>query len=201
MANEIPTIFTIGHSNHTIYAFLALLNRHGITAVLDVRSQPYGRLEHFHREYLSAELKAAGIKYIFLGRELGARRDEPECYENGVAVYEKIARTQAFQEGLAQLRRHAESSRPAIMCAEKEPLDCHRSILICRALRECGLCISHILADGSLEDHAIAEKRLVKLMGIERTLFEPNLTNEEMVNRAYDERSQEIAFRASREET
>src|SRR3972149_5053624 len=85
MASEKPTIFTIGHSNHSPEAFLALLKRHDITMVADVRSHPYGRLEHFNREYLAAELKAAGIGYIFLGQELGARREEEEGYEDGVA--------------------------------------------------------------------------------------------------------------------
>lgn len=201
MSSEMPTIFTIGHSNHAIGAFLALLSGHNITAVADVRSHPYGRLEHFNREYLSAELKAAGIEYLFLGEELGARRQEQECYENRMAPYEKIARLPAFQDGLFLLRQHAETHRLAIMCAEKEPLDCHRTILICRRLRDSGLGIKHILADGSLEDHASTEKRLVRKMGIQRTLFEPNLTNEEMIERAYDERSHEIAFRSDYEET
>jgi uncharacterized protein (DUF488 family) len=201
MAHETPAIFTIGHSNHSAEAFLALLNRHNITAVADVRSQPYARLEHFNREYLSAELKMAGIEYLFLGELLGARRQEQDCFEDGAAPYEKIARLPAFKEGLARLCREAKTRRLAIMCAEKEPLDCHRTILICRRLRDSGLTIKHILADGSLEDHASAEKRLVKKMGIERTLFEPDLTNEEMIERAYDERSQEIAFRSNHEDT
>jgi len=86
------------------------------------------------------------------------------------------------------------------MCAEKEPLDCHRAILICRNLRDSGLRIAHVLADGNLEDHAFTEKRLVKKMGIERTLFEPHLTEEEIIRRAYVERGQEIAFRYNYEE-
>jgi uncharacterized protein (DUF488 family) len=201
MMSEVkPTIFTIGHSNQTLEVFLALLDRHGITAVADVRSQPYGRLEHFNREYLSAELKAAGIEYIFMGQELGARREEQECYQDGVAVYEKIAKLPAFQKGLTQLRRHAESHNLAVMCAEKDPLDCHRMILICRHLRDCEFQIEHILADGGLEDHASAEKRLARKMGIERTLFEPNLTEEEIIQRAYEERGREIAFRYDYEE-
>jgi uncharacterized protein (DUF488 family) len=200
MAIEKPTIFTIGHSNHDIKTFLALLNGHGIRAIVDVRSSPYGRLKHFNREYLAAELKASGIEYIFLGRELGARRDEQECYENGIAVYDKIAELPAFKLGLSHLRRHASISFQAIMCAEKEPLDCHRTILICRHLRNSELQIKHILADSIAEDHAITEKRLVRKMGIERTLFEPNLTDEEIVRRAYDERGAEIAFRFNSEE-
>lgn len=195
-----PTIFTIGHSNHSPEEFLAHLNRHGITAVADVRSQPYGWLEHFGRENVSAFLKAAGIEYVFLGRQLGARREEPECYEGDVAVYEKIARLPAFQEGLSRLRRGAEKYRLAILCAEKEPLDCHRTILICRRLRQLGVPIQHILAGGELEDHAETEKRLVRQMGVARTLFEPDLTDEELIQRAYEQRGRQIAYRAGKEE-
>jgi uncharacterized protein (DUF488 family) len=200
MPSEKPTIFTIGHSNHSLEDFLALLNRHHVMAIADVRSSPYGRLEHFNREIIAAALKAAGIEYIFMGRELGARREEQECYKDGMAVYEKIAGLPTFQEGLSRLRRLALALPPAVMCAEKEPLDCHRTILICRHLRDSGLQINHILADGSLEDHARTEKRLVKKMGIERTLFEPDLSQEEIIRRAYDERGLEIAFRYNYEE-
>jgi uncharacterized protein (DUF488 family) len=200
MANAKPTIFTIGHSNHTLENFWALLNRHGIEAVADVRSQPYARLDYFNREFLAAELKAAGIDYIFLGRELGARRDEQESYEDGAAVYEKIAVLPAFQEGLSRLRQRAAMSCLAVMCSEKEPLDCHRTILICRHLRDSEFQSKHILADGNTEDHTLTEKRLVRKMGIERTLFEPDLTQEEIIRRAYDERGREIAFRFNYEE-
>ncbi len=194
MTDNRPVIFTLGHSNRTLEEFLDLLKRHDIDAVADVRSQPYGRLDHFNREVLAAALKAARIEYIFLGKELGARRDEQECYVGGKAVYEKIAELRVFKEGLSCLTRRAQSSRLAILCAEKEPLDGHRTILICRHLKDSELCIRHILADGSLEEHSQTEKRLVRKMGIERTLFEPNLTDADMVQRAYDERGREIAF-------
>ena len=167
----------------------------------DVRSQPYGRLAHFHRENLAAELVAAGIEYVFLGQHLGARREEPQCYEGGIARYEKIATLPAFREGLSRLRREADQHCLAIMCTEKEPLDCHRTILICRHLRELGIEVKHILADGSLEDHALTEKRLVRKMGIERTLFEPNLTEREMIDRAYDERAGELAHQVNQQES
>ena len=152
-----------------------------------MRSQPTAA-GHFHRESLAGSLKAAGVKYVFLGRELGARREETECYEDGIARYEKIADLPAFHEGLAQAVPGAEKHRLAILCAEKEPLDCHRAILICRRLRDRGVRISHILADGSLEDHADSEKRLVREMDITRTLFEPDLTERDLIERAYDQR-------------
>jgi uncharacterized protein (DUF488 family) len=199
MADDPPTIFTSGHSTHTIDEFLALLTRHGITALADVRSQPYGRLAHFNRENLSASLKEVGIEYVFLGQQLGARREEPECYEQGVALYERIVELPAFQEGLVRLRRGAEKFRLAMMCAEKEPLTCHRGILISRRLKDLGMRVVHILADGTLEDHALAERRLVRELGLGRTLFEPDLTESDLIQRAYDQRGREIAYREENE--
>ncbi len=195
MADDPPTVFTIGHSTHSIEDFLALLNRHAISAIADVRSQPYGRLDHFHQENLAGTLKEAGIEYVFLGGQLGARREEPECYEKGIALYERIVALPAFQDGLSRLQRGAEKYRLAIMCAEKEPLACHRAILISRCLKDSGFRVMHILADGALQDHAVAERRLVRQLGIGRTLFEPDLSERELIERAYAQRGREIAYR------
>jgi len=193
-------IYTIGHSTHELEPFIGLLKRHEVTAVADVRSQPLSRLPHFNREQLSAALKAQGIEYVFLGRELGARREERDCYEGGQALYERIASLPAFREGLARLERGADEHIIAIMCAEKEPLDCHRTILVCRHLRGNSLRIRHILADGTLEAHEHTEERLVKLTGVEASLFEPNVTRQELIERAYDARGHEIAYRADSQE-
>jgi uncharacterized protein (DUF488 family) len=148
-----------------------LLDKHGVTAIADVRSHPYSRTEHFRRKPLEEGLRARGIEYVFLGRELGARRDEPECFVEGRAAYDLIAELPAFKEGLVRLRRGMERHVVAMMCAEKEPLDCHRTILICRRFRQSGVCIRHILANGELEEHADTERRLVREMGIQPVLF------------------------------
>ena len=142
-------IYTIGHSTHPIETFLELLGMHGVTAVCDVRSTPYSRMNpQFNRETLLQVLRERNIEYVFLGRELGARRDEPGCYIDGQAAYERIAELPAFIEGLARLRRGMDRHVVAIMCAEKEPLDCHRTILICRHLHRCGVRIHPMLAAG-----------------------------------------------------
>ena len=88
----------------------------------------------------------------------------------------------------------------ALMCAEKQPLDCHRAILICRHLRNEAIAIRHILADGQIEDHRAAERRLLRLTGEERTLFEPDITDEELIRRAYETRGRQIAYRVAKEE-
>src|SRR5579859_1745870 len=166
-------LLTIGHSNHEWPQFLALLQRHTVSAVADVRSQPTSWLAHFEGTALAGSLRGAGIEYVFLGRELGARRNEPECYDGARADYERITQLPAFQRGLARLRRGLDEHRICLLCAEKEPLDCHRAILVCRYLRGADVAIQHILADGTLEDHAVTERRLLKLTDVQPTLFEP----------------------------
>src|SRR5262249_12681672 len=152
-----PTLFTIGHSNHEMAAFVKLLQQHGITLVADVRSSPYSRFNpQFNRESLAAALEKCGIEYAFLGRELGARREERQCYAGQQARYDRVARLPLFQQGLEVLREAATRGRVTLLCAEKDPLTCHRTILVCRNLRSESLAISHILEDGGIETNSDA---------------------------------------------
>jgi uncharacterized protein (DUF488 family) len=187
-------VFTIGHSVHELEVFVDLLIRHGVTALADVRSQPFSRIQHFNGDVLAAVMKRRGIKYVPLGRELGARRDEQECYVDGQAVYERIAQLPRFREGIDRLVRGAQEYQIALMCAEKEPLDCHRTILVCRNLRPHGFRIRHILAGGELESHAETERRMVKLVGIVPDLFRPNVSESDLVEEAYELRGRQIAY-------
>lgn len=175
-------LFTVGHSNHPIGYFLGLLQRHGITALADVRSLPYSRRHpQFRREALAESLKDADIAYVFLGEELGGKR------EGGLI---EAAKAPAFRAGLERLREGAQRYRVAFMCAEREPLDCHRTVLVARHLRAPDVAIRHILANGTLEDHDLVERRLVES---EKTAPPPLMADEqawhEAVERAYDVRS------------
>lgn len=158
MRPELPRdIFTVGHSNHPIERFLDLLTRHGVTALADVRTTPYSRFNpQFRRETLTEHLRAAGIAYVFLGDELGGKRP-------GLS-HAEIAATDSFRHGLERLREGAAQYRVAFMCAEREPLDCHRTLLVARYLKAPDLAIRHILADGSIETHDATERRLVEQM-------------------------------------
>lgn len=155
-------VFTIGHSLHEIEAFIQLLRRHGIEAVADVRSSPYSkRLPHFSKVEFQRSLKAAGIQYVFLGQELGARRSERDCYVEGLALYERIAKLPAFSEGIERIQAGAERMRLCLMCAEKDPITCHRTILVSRELVQRGLYVQHILENSSIETQEDAEKRMM----------------------------------------
>jgi uncharacterized protein (DUF488 family) len=186
-------LFTIGHSNRALAAFLDLLRENQVTAVADVRSSPFSRwCPHFNREVLQRSLKEAQTEYVFLGEELGARRDEPECYRNDVAKYELIAQTPAFARGLDRVRKGAEKHRIALLCAEKDPLTCHRTILVCRHLRN-DFAIQHIVESRETETQEAAEARLLKLAGVADTsLF---LNHADALNDAYDRQGAKIAYR------
>jgi uncharacterized protein (DUF488 family) len=162
-------IFTIGHSNHSLDAFVALLEQHGISALADVRSAPYSRFNpQFNKPALERALKKHNIRYVFLGRELGARSEDRSCYENGRVRYPLLARTELFRQGIERVIRGSKDFRIALVCAEKEPLDCHRTLLVARALDDLGLEIQHIHADGHLEAHRDAMLRLLDLVDIPR---------------------------------
>lgn len=156
-------VFTIGHSTHPIHYFISLLKAHEITAVCDVRSSPYSRMNpQFNREDLKKVLRENRIAYVFMGKELGARSDDPCCYVHGKVQYDLLAQTDLFQHGLDRILAGTERYKIALMCAEKDPLECHRTILVSRYLKEkLGLEVHHILANGQIEKHVDTMERLL----------------------------------------
>ena len=188
-----PTVFTIGHSTHAQEYFIELLSKHGVTAVCDVRSMPHSRMNpQFNREPIRQALRQSGLQYVFLGKELGARSDDPACYENGKIRYDRVAETDLFGEGLARVRGGMQDYRVALMCAEKEPLECHRTILVARHLVALGLDVQHIHADGSLEAHTAAINRLKQMFRLtDDDLFR---TSEELSAEAYERQERRIAY-------
>jgi uncharacterized protein (DUF488 family) len=193
-------LYTIGHSNHTPDKFLDLLKDHEISAIVDVRSSPYSKYcPQFNKDTLQNSLKKNNLHYLFLGEELGARRSEANCYSNGKVQYDRIAKEPLFVNGLDRVLEGSKMMRVALMCSEKDPLTCHRSILIAReALNSFGG-IHHILEDGNIETHEESEQRLLR---------EYNLHNEDMfmsfddrLTDAYSKRGQTIAYQEQEEET
>ncbi len=160
------SVFTIGHSTHALDSFVGLLRRHGVDEVADVRSTPYSRFNpQFNRDSLANSLVPHGIGYVFLGRELGGRPDDPACYENGRIRYDRVAATPVFQRGLEQVLHDSAGRSVALLCAEKEPLECHRTLLVAQALEVRGVTVRHIRADGTLENHEAAMDRLLVMHG------------------------------------
>lgn len=212
-------LYTIGHSNHSREHFISLLARHNINVLADVRSHPYSKyLPHFSRTELKKALLEAGIKYVFLGEQLGAKPTNRDCYIDARACYNKIANTQEFREGIQRVIKGAKSYKIALMCAEKDPINCHRAILVCQHLREVDLTILHILKDGEIETHQQLEERLLKLHKInsypqvapikQLSLFEDNSfpntgekeTLTESIKEAYQIQGKKIAYKEKNNE-
>ncbi|MDE0387385.1 MAG: DUF488 domain-containing protein [Rhodospirillales bacterium] len=162
-------VLTVGHSNHPLETFVSLLQQHNMTTLADVRSAPHSRFNpQFNRKALGAALQGHGIAYLFLGHALGGRPEDRSCYENGRVRYDRLAQTPLYREGIDRVIETAEVERLALMCAEREPLDCHRTLLVGRSLAERNVAVAHILADGTLEPHDDTMDRLLDSAGLPR---------------------------------
>jgi uncharacterized protein (DUF488 family) len=155
-ASRSEPLFSIGHSNHPIQAFLGLLDAHQIGVVADVRSSPYSKfVPQYNASSLKAALEAHGTRYVYLGKELGGRPDGDDFYDaEGHVLYSRVARADFFKSGIARLRKGMETHRIAILCSEEDPAVCHRHLLIGRVLIEAGIALHHIRGDGSIQDDA-----------------------------------------------
>ena len=187
--------FTIGHSNHSAEVFLELLHRHRIEEIVDVRSSPYSRYNpQFNRKAWQAALAEAGVGYVFMGAELGGRPADPSCYDGeGRVQYDRLAETEAFKAGIRQVIQRAGECRIALTCSEKEPLACHRTLLISRVMAARGIAVAHILADGGLESHATAMNRLLDRFNLPRDgdLFR---SREQHVDDAVRRQARQVAY-------
>jgi uncharacterized protein (DUF488 family) len=189
-------LFSIGHSNIPAERFMELLRHAGVNAIVDVRSMPFSRrFPWFSGKSLAATLAQHGMTYLAYGDALGGRPRDAALYCDGVADYEAMARSPEFQMGLDRLLADAARSHVCLMCAEREPLDCHRCLLVARALAERGLAIGHILHDGTVELHAETELRLLALTGASDDLFVTG--QDERLAAAYRRRAHAVAYRAT----
>ncbi|HUX11470.1 MAG TPA: DUF488 domain-containing protein [Spirochaetia bacterium] len=186
-------VFTIGHSNHPVTRFVELLRCNGVQVVADVRSTPRSMFNpQYDQKSLAQSLIGQGIKYVFLGRELGGRPKDANCYENGRVQYARVALTPLFRSGISRLVRGSNEYIVAIMCSEKEPLECHRALLIAPALVELGIRVKHILANGQTETYEDAMERLVVLTGTpEEDMFRSRV---DVVAESIKRQSARIAF-------
>jgi len=189
-----PTILTIGHSANSADHFIALLGLHDVRVVADVRSAPYsGTFPEFNRHALSSTLRAVDIDYVFLGEELGGRSKLSSDYDSeGRVRYDRMATSSVFGLGIERVLARAAGTRVVLLCAEKEPLDCHRTLLVGRELEKRGAAITHIHEDGHLETNEAAMSRLLRLHGMQDdALFEPR---ERLIAQACERQARKVAF-------
>jgi uncharacterized protein (DUF488 family) len=166
-----------------------------VSAVADVRSTPLSRhFPWFSGKNLSRRLEQEGISYLMFGDTLGGRPRDPSLYRDGIADYEAMARQPQFQAGLDRLLDVSAHHRVCLMCAEREPLDCHRCLLVARALAGRGIAVAHILHDGAIEPHQATERRLLSHSGMDDDLF---VTGQDArLAAAYRSRARAVAHRA-----
>ena len=147
------SIYSIGHSNHDTETFLTLLRANGIEVLVDVRSQPYTKYAaHFSQGPLKDAVVGAGIKYLFLGKELGGRPIDDAFYDaEGRVYYDRVAVSPSFLEGIVRLENGISRFRVAMLCAEEDPTACHRRLLVGRVLEERGVTVVHIRGDGRVQ--------------------------------------------------
>ena len=188
-------LLTIGHSNLPADQFLARLKAHGVTAIADVRSVPFSRrFPWFSNRTLSERLQSKGIAYVAMGDTLGGRPANRALYCDGIADYEAMASAADFHAGIDRVMAEMIRHRLCLMCAEREPLDCHRCLLVGRAITSRGCSIGHILGDGSIEPHSATEERLLAGLRPEGDLF---ADRELRLAEAYRHRAHRIAARLS----
>jgi hypothetical protein len=197
-------LYSIGHSNHDLARLVDLLQSAGVTLVADVRSQPYSqRLPQFNRPELERELLRHALAYVFLGRELGGRPAQLSLYDqDGRVDYERVRATAVFQRGVDCLCEALGEYTVAMLCAEEDPLDCHRGLMIAPALVERGIRPAHLRGDGTVESTAELEERLLRETevgaGILDGLFADTISDAErgeMLAEAYRRQGRRKAFR------
>ena len=188
-------LYTIGHSNRSLDEFLNLLSQNHVTVVCDVRSKPFSaKFPHFNQNTLMQELKRKGLSYVYLGKELGGRPSDSDYYENGRVNYHKLAISSLFNRGIERLMDGmTKNFIPALMCSERDPIACHRFILICRQLRSQGISIRHIMNATRVETQEESEQRLVDALSARLGLFED--TNPLILTeKAFDLQGHSIAY-------
>ena len=166
-------IFTIGHSNHTWDDFVRLLRQHGIETLVDVRSRPVSRFAPFANvPTLPRLLEGEGMSYAFMGDSLGGKPSDRSCYDDaGKPDYDEIRSRDFFKTGISELQALAGQSTIALMCAEEDPGKCHRRLLIGPTLAEMGVPLSHIRADGSVQDTEDLGSRKAYLRNFQASMF------------------------------
>ena len=195
-------LYTIGYSGYPdVEDFISELKKYGIQILIDVRSSPYSTYyESYNKEQLSRKLQANGIYYANFARQFGARQEDPALYRNeqlGFRLdFEMFAKSEQFLDGIRTVEHS--SANIAFMCAEKNPSECHRAILVARAFHDRGHEVLHILPGGNLFSQTDLEQELLNTYFSDRaqtSLFEEEKSEEEYIAEAYRCRNKEIGFK------
>ena len=162
---EKKPIYTIGHGSREAEDLLTLLQTYGIEYLIDVRSQPFSRFHpQFSQRTLKLYLEENGIRYVFMGDELGGRPKDAPCYNSeGQIDYEKVKTRDYFKKGIDRLKTaYNKDLNVAIMCSERSPAHCHRAKLIAEVLVTENITVKHIDEAGKIKEHNAVIKEIKK---------------------------------------
>lgn len=194
-------IFTIGHTNYSVEKFVDLIRAYNINCVVDVRSTPFSKYTpQFNENNIKSELNKRGIYYLKMGNEFGARRNNRELYTiDGYLDFEKTRKDVEFLKGVERIKQGCNKGfNITLMCTEKDPFDCHRTIMVSKGLKDNGIIINHILPNKEIQSQDKIEKRLLDKYYPNRLQFSfdttNNLTDEEMLAESYRRRNKEIGY-------
>ncbi len=195
--------YTVGHSNHDINHLIRLLEANGVNCLVDVRSSPYSKFTpQFNKEFLEKALKERNILYVYLGDKLGGRYRDPKfLFSNGIVDYNKVVQDEDFCIGVNKVITNISKGLViALMCAEKNPLDCHRFLLVARALSRKSITVKHILEDGNFILNEDLERLLLRKYknDTDQISFLQENSPEKSLDEAYQKRNQEVGFVAER---
>ena len=201
-------LYTIGHSRHEFNYFSNLLKIYEINYLLDVRSTPYSQYaETYNKEQLSNLLSAKGITYSFMGRFFGARPDNIELYnEEGYLDFEKMSYSDSFIKGMESVNLGLNrGNNIVLMCTEKDPIDCHRAIMVARAFSLRGIDVRHILPNGKYQTQQELDERLLNKHYPDRAQlsilnYDKIISVEETIKLAYRKQNKEIGYHLQQKE-
>ena len=197
-------IFTIGHSNYNVEKLIDMLRYYNINCVVDIRGTPYSKYNvQYNKETIRNTLIKEGFVYIYMAKEFAAKRDNKESYnKEGYSDFEKVIYEDDFKNGIERLKNGCEKGyRIALLGAMQDPIRCHRSILVGRALVENGFNVKHILDDYSIVYQTDIEKSLLEKYFEDRNqmtidyILGTNKSEKEMIEESYRLANKEIGYR------
>lgn len=191
--------YTIGHSTNSIEKFLLLLKENKINCIVDVRSSPFSKIApQYNKDNIKKTLKINNIFYLFLGNELGARYNDINLFENGVVSFKKVSITQNFQSGIKRIVEGIKKEfKIALMCSERDPINCHRFGLISHELFKIGINVFHIFDNGIILSNEELEKKLIEIYISDfnqLSLLEEQSNNENVIEKIYEKHNKKIGY-------
>lgn len=193
----VATVYSLGHSNHSIEKTVSLLKVYRVDLVWDVRSVPYSKSNPvMNAESLSKLLQENDLGYEWVGESFGGKPKDRELYTEGYADFEKICKTKKFQLTKHKLFQELERGHfVCLMCAEKDPIDCHRAIMIGRNLSLDGVIVDHILENRSTISQRDLDSNIVKRFYPIRSTYLFLGKMEDAIAIAYRKMNREIGYR------